>query len=150
MPANDEETRLYGRGWAFPPAFELAEPDHGTAWGDGGVAMASGVKNVEQSLSVLFQTQPGERIMREGYGCDMQSAVFANLGDTTLAVLRTRVLESVARYEPRVQVISVEFEEEPQQVGWLRITVSYRLPGQSGVQRLSGAMDIRDGRGGVF
>ncbi|MFP3507266.1 GPW/gp25 family protein [Burkholderia sp. SIMBA_062] len=135
-----EEDRLYGRGWRFPLTF-LPK---------GGVEMSAGVKNVEQSLKMLFSTQPGERIMRSDYGCDMQSMVFANLSDGTLAALRTRVVESIARYEPRVRVTAVDCEEAPELEGLLRITVSYQLPDQSGARRLSGVVDVRDGRGRGF
>lgn len=88
--------------------------------------------------------------MRSDYGCDMQTMVFANLSDGTLAALRTRVIESVARYEPRARVTAVDCEEDARRSGLLRITVSYQLPEQSGVRRMSGVMDVRDGRGGGF
>ncbi|MDH0342425.1 GPW/gp25 family protein [Chromobacterium haemolyticum] len=141
---QDAESRLYGSGWGFPLTF-VSDGKHPS-----GIKQSSGAENVRQSLSMLFQTQPGERIMREGYGCDMQSMVFANLSEVTQAALRSRVLESVARYEPRAQVLAVDMGEDVRQSGLLQITVSYRLSGQPDVQRLSGALDIGEGMSSFF
>ncbi|MEJ2767207.1 GPW/gp25 family protein [Mycetohabitans sp. B46] len=145
MIIEDTESDMYGQGWAFPPTFKLPEHE-----GDSGVTMSAGVHNVEQSLRVLFQTQLGERIMRSTYGCDLQAAVFASLSEGVLAGLRRRILESVAREEPRAEVVQIDMQQEAHQPGWLGIAVTYRLAGQAQTRRVSGALDLQDGTGGGF
>ncbi|MCF7696563.1 GPW/gp25 family protein [Mycetohabitans sp. B2] len=147
MRIEDTESDVYGQGWAFPPTFTLPDPDDAES---GGVTMSAGAHNVEQSLKVLFQTQPGERIMRSTYGCDLQAAVFGSLSEGVLAGLRRRILESVAREEPRAEVVEIDMQQDAHQPGWLGIEVTYRLAGQAQTRRVSGALDLQDGTGGGF
>lgn len=142
MNNHDRElTRLYGAGWAFPLTFTLQgqNGEHPRS----SVAMSAGADNVAQSLRILFQTQPGERLMRPAYGCDMQSAVFANLSEGTLAALHNQIAESVARHEPRAEEVVITVEEDRAQPGVLRITVRYRLAGQK--QQVTGQLNRMDG-----
>ncbi|CAI1560859.1 MULTISPECIES: GPW/gp25 family protein [Serratia] len=144
MNNHDKElTRLYGAGWEFPLRFNPPSRDSPL---DSTVAMSAGADNVAQSLKVLFQTQPGERIMRPEYGCDMQSAVFANLSEGTLAALRNRIAESVARHEPRAEDVAIVVEEDMSHQGMLCITVRYRLTGRE--QQMTGQLNRLDGMGG--
>ena len=56
------------------------------AWLDsarGRLAMVEGNAAVRQAIQMLLSTAPGERVMRPGYGCDLQRLVFAPNDDTT-------------------------------------------------------------------
>lgn len=144
---NNELTRLYGTGWRFPLTFSLARQltdDNGLTRSS--VAMSAGSDNVAQSLALLFQTQPGERIMRPSYGCDMQSAVFANMSEGTLSSLRNTIAESVARHEPRAENVAISVQEDLARRGTLRISVHYYLAGE--VRQVSGSLDMLDVAGG--
>ncbi|WP_171845261.1 MULTISPECIES: GPW/gp25 family protein [unclassified Burkholderia] len=144
---DNELTRVYGAGWKFPLTFDLQGPSTDQDINErSAVVMSTGADNVAQSLGILFQTQPGERIMRASYGCDMQSMVFENVSEGTLASLHSRISESVARYEPRAEGVTIDMQEDPQQAGSLRITVTYRLAGQT--QQVSGTLNLLDGAGG--
>ncbi len=141
---DNESTQLYGTGWGFPLTFDLKPSGaHAGGLAPSSLVMSSGAANVAQSLTLLFQTLPGERIMRSGYGCDMQSAVFANLSEGTLASLHHQIAESVARYEPRAEGVTVDVREDPTQWGTLRIGVHYRLMGRA--QQVTGQLNVLDG-----
>lgn len=145
---HDEWVRLYGSGWRFPLRFELKpsvseDNDALLSPPPSSVTMSAGERNVAQSLALLFRTQPGERIMRPAYGCDMQSAMFANLSEGTLAALRHRIAESVARHEPRAEEVTIDMLEDQRLRGLLRITVRYRLAGQE--QRVTGQLNMLEG-----
>ncbi|CAJ0994843.1 GPW/gp25 family protein [Serratia marcescens] len=144
MNNHDQELqRLYGAGWAFPLTFTLSQDGKHHGDRDSSVAMSAGADNVAQSLRILFQTQPGERLMRPAYGCDMQSAVFENLSEGTLAALHNQIAESVARHEPRAEDVVITVEEDRASPGVLRITVRYRLAGQK--QQVTGQLNRMDG-----
>jgi len=128
---------VYGRGWAFPPAFSLEE----------GVAMAEADEDVMQSLRILFLTLPGERIMRADYGCDMQAFMFQNIREELIAQISVAVNDSILRYETRADVDSVDVERDDQRRNRLRIQVTYRLRGSEIAQRVEGVLDVGDGRG---
>ncbi len=66
---------IYGRGWAFPPQFSSQT----------GIIMAEGAEHVRQSMKILFLTEPGERIMREDYGCGLNDYLFENISDELIA-----------------------------------------------------------------
>ncbi len=144
---NEELIRLYGAGWRFPLRFEpkpVTDSTDGLA--PSAVVMSAGGDNVAQSLAMLFQTQPGERIMRPGYGCDMQSLMFANLSESMLGALRNRIVESVAHHEPRAEQVEVVLQEDPTLRGRLHIAVKYHLAGQK--QQVTGQLNLLESEGG--
>lgn len=134
-----QEADVYGRGWAFPPDFSV-----------NGVKMVEGGENVRQSMRVLFQTQPGERIMRPDYGCDLQSSMFRNISEDLLADLQMRVTESVLRHEPRAALKSVNVSQAKQSPNTLEVGVEYRLVGSEQIDQLSGLLNIVEGHVGAF
>lgn len=144
---NEELIRLYGSGWRFPLRFEprpVTDATDGLA--PSAVVMSAGGDNVAQSLAMLFQTQPGERIMRPDYGCDMQSLMFANLSESMLGALRHRIVESVARHEPRAEQVDVVLQEDPSLRGLLHVAVRYHLAGQT--QQVTGQLNLLESEGG--
>ncbi|RQV03595.1 phage baseplate protein [Burkholderia cenocepacia] len=143
--AKAEEAEIYGTGWSFPVTFRVQEDPYSSS-----IALTGGAENVRQGVAMLCRTQPGERIMRPMYGCDLESIVFANLTQENLAALRTRVMESITRFEPRAAVLGVDCAENAHRSGQLDVTVRYQLAGQMEVQQLSGAVDVRDGTGSTF
>jgi phage baseplate assembly protein W len=134
---NNNLTQVYGRGWAFPPSF--------TPQGD--VKMAEGQKSVHQSLHILFSTQPGERIMRSNYGCDLQTYMFSSIREELLAQVKTSIGDAMLRYEPRAALDNVRVVQDPQHQNSLQVQVIYRLRGSDIVQQFKGQLDIADGRG---
>ncbi|MGP3144250.1 GPW/gp25 family protein [Serratia bockelmannii] len=148
---HDELTQVFGEGWGFPLRFNLKPTSSNEKPGAASaVVMSAGAGNVAQSLALLFQTQPGERIMRASYGCDFQSAMFANLSDSMLVALRNRIAESVANHEPRAEGVTVDMEALLKPQGMLRVVVTYRLAGLE--QRLQGHVNVLEGveEGGVW
>ncbi|MCF2134584.1 MULTISPECIES: GPW/gp25 family protein [Mycetohabitans] len=136
---SDKTKDIYGRGWCFPITFTKQ-----------GVKMVADQQDIEQSLQILFRTQPGERIMRPHYGCDLQSAVFENISEALFAELRTRIIDSVLQHEPRVIVEDVTFTRASEQPNYLHVQVAYRIRGADSVHRFNGQLDIGNGRAGGF
>ncbi|KVQ00511.1 phage baseplate protein [Burkholderia ubonensis] len=133
---SDRLTQIYGRGWAFPPVFM---PD--------GVKMAEGAEDVGQSLWILFNTQPGERIMRDGFGCDLNQFMFAGIKNSLLSDIERQIENSVLRYEPRAQIIDIKFDATTPSEGHLKIQVNYCLRGSDMQQQLTGQLDMVNGQG---
>ncbi len=63
---------------------------------------------IRQSLLSLLATRPGERIMRPLYGCDLYRLVFSPNDATTAGLAMHYARRAVERWEPRVNVISVD------------------------------------------
>lgn len=133
---SDTLEKVYGRGWAFPPVFSP-----GT-----GVAMVSGSEDVRQSLIILFSTLPGERIMRQDYGCDLNRFMFANINAGLTTEIESQIYDSVLTYEPRAEVTSITIDHSPNALSTLLVQVVYRLRGSDVSQKLTTQLDIGNGR----
>ncbi|KER04802.1 GPW/gp25 family protein [Photorhabdus temperata] len=127
---------IYGRGWKFPPEFSI----------ETGVAMAEGAENVRQSMKILFLTEPGERIMREDYGCGLNDYMFENISDELLSNIQTRIEERVLRYEPRAEITDIQVNQKTGSPNTLHIQVTYSLRGSGISQQLEGILEIGEGR----
>ena len=73
--------RLFGQGMSFPPRV-------GT---DGRLAWSVGEQNVRESIRLILLTQPGERLMREGFGCGLRQFLFEPNTVATRQLIRERL-----------------------------------------------------------
>src|SRR5262249_46651961 len=107
-----------GKGWAFPPAFDLDEKI---------VAMATREDDIRENLYLLLTTIPGERIMLPEYGCLIHQHVFDIMGETLFTHLRGMIEHAVLHFEPRIILENVFFTVADQGEGRLQITLEYRI-----------------------
>ncbi|NHB60938.1 GPW/gp25 family protein [Photorhabdus sp. RW14-46] len=135
---------IYGRGWTFPPQFFVKDNSHPKI--QTGVTMAEGAENVRQSMKILFLTEPGERIMREDYGCGLNDYLFANINDELIAEIKTRIEESVLRYEPRAEITVIQVDQRTDLLNTLHVQVTYALRGSDINQQLEGVLEVNEGR----
>ncbi len=106
-----------GRGWRFP-----IQPDAA-----GRLEYNDGEENIEQSLRILLLTALGERVMRYDFGTKADELVFAPGGERYLRLLETTVQEAVRDWEPRVELLRVEAEAEPQQPHRVNVAIEYEV-----------------------
>jgi Bacteriophage baseplate protein W len=117
---------------------------HGISWpfrlGVTGIAESDGVARVEESMRVILGTQYGQRVMRPSYGSNLMTLVFAPNNSATANLARFYVEESLTRWEPRIEVVSVAAGPDDargvagaviSRSAVLNITVTYRLRGAS-------------------
>lgn len=138
--SNEVLTKIYGRGWAFPPSFNLDE----------GIVMAEGAEDIRQSLRILFSTEPGERIMRNNYGCALYDVMFENINSDLMNDIETRIVDSILRYEPRANLKKVKFQQSSDNRSQLMIDISYCLRGSDIEKKISGVLDINNPYGDRF
>ncbi len=112
------DVSFLGQGWAFPPAFD---PHQRRA------LLVSQVADIEESLRILFATNPGERVMQPGYGCGLQRLVFETLNESTLTEMRSTIEKAVLFFEPRVTLDELDFDVEDTLNGVLRIRLTYTV-----------------------
>jgi phage baseplate assembly protein W len=119
MAAGDDQLEIIGRGWRFPPAF-----DRGIL---GAAMTATAQDEIDQSLSVLFATRPGERIMRAGYGCDLRRFLFRAIDSTTAAEIKDTIATAILNWEPRITVNSIAVDGPDYLDGRLLLSVDYTI-----------------------
>ncbi len=93
----------------------------------GGIAMVSEAASVRQALLILLTTNPGERVMRPEYGCDLRRLVFSPNDATTAGLAIHYVRSAVERWEPRAEVLRVDAAPHPEIPERLDVELEYRV-----------------------
>jgi uncharacterized protein len=93
----------------------------------GEIAIASGERDIEQSIRIILGTMIGERVMRPEFGCRIHELVFAPHNAATEGLAELYIKEALDRWEPRVTVVGVETVSDPVHDGALLIEVKYRV-----------------------
>ncbi|MBQ4766340.1 hypothetical protein F9U42_04230 [Pectobacterium versatile] len=106
-----------GTGWAFPPSFN--GPNHNAV-------MSSDIQDIEQSLTILLSTTPGERPMAPDFGCRINQFVFEELTQTVLTQLESEIRYAILFFESRINVEDVHFLPEPIS-GKLLVQIDYSV-----------------------
>ena len=88
-----------GRGWSFP-----LRPDERSKKLD----YLGGPEKVRQSIQIILDTEPGERIMRPAFGCGLRRFLMKPNTTPTRALIQREVGLSLRAWEPRIEVQSVE------------------------------------------
>ncbi len=115
------EDPFIGRGWSFPPSF-----DKNVA----GVAMSAGIRDIEESLRIIFTTVLGERIMNPLFGCSLDDSVFEVMNTSRISYIESQVRNAIIFHEPRIDADQVTVEPD-QNAGILLIGVAYKVRGSN-------------------
>lgn len=112
----------------------------------GHVAEAEYEEDIRQSIRIIVETAPGERVMRPDFGCGIHELVFAAMDSQTLQRARSTVEDALRQYEARIEVVDVNVEEEPTLTdGRLTIEVDYRVRKTNQVGNLVFPFYFREG-----
>ena len=113
---NGNEKEFLGRGWDFPPAFNKTEKK---------TDMTSGRRDIERSLEILLGTRKGERVMRPGYGCNLDEMVFESFNLSTKTYLADIVETAILYHEPRIEPLEINIDDSFIYEGRLMIEIDY-------------------------
>ncbi len=89
-----------GTGWGFPVMPALA----------GGLDYVAGPDKVAQSIEIILDTDPGERIMRPTFGCGLRRFLMQPNTSATRALIEREVERALAAFEPRITTTQVRVE----------------------------------------
>ena len=112
-----DATDFVGSGVAFPLAVDST----------GRIALLTGNADVERSLRSIILTAPGERVMRPDFGCAIWDLIFDPLNDNTLGLMAQAVRDAAGRWEPRVELESVDVTIANDDRSQVWIDLVYRL-----------------------
>ncbi len=112
------ERNFLGRGWSFPPAFNKSMRR---------VEMLEAEEDIRSSLEVLLSTRLGERIMQPRYGCNLDEMVFESLSTTFKTYLTELIRSAILIHEPRIDLESVEFENDGELEGVVLIVINFTV-----------------------
>jgi uncharacterized protein len=126
-----------GRGWAFP-----IRPG-----ADGRLRLTQQEEAVRNSIFLILSTAPGERLMRTEFGCGIHDLVFQANTAGLRGTVRNRVQESLVRWEPRIDVLEVRVETDPQAAHHLLVRVDYRIRANNALYNLVYPFFLQEGVG---
>lgn len=115
-----------GAGWAFPVHTDAT----------GSIALASGEREVIESIQLILATAPGERPMRPEFGCAIHDLVFSAADAATAGQIAYEVRLSLDRWEPRVEVSDVVVSFDRADRGTLLIEIRYTIRGDNDPRNL--------------
>jgi phage baseplate assembly protein W len=108
---------LIGSGIAFP----LQADQRGV------LALAHGVNDIEQAIGMILGTAPGERPMRPEFGCEVHDVVFDAIDAAMIGKVEQAVNRALGRWEPRIEVTSLDFDLNDVDRGVLTVTINYKV-----------------------
>ena len=107
--------RFLGTGWHFPPAPDPA----------GALDYATGPEKVAESIRIILETEPGERIMRPTFGVGLRRYLMRPNTTATRALIRHDVEQGLAAAEPRIQLTSVTVDPDDDEPSLVLIRIAY-------------------------
>ena len=110
------ETDILGRGFAFPLQTNTL----------GGIKESRHAQKVKESILIILGTQPGERVMRPTFGCNLRSLAFAPNDAATASLARHYVEVALTTWEPRIILNDVRIENDNDN-GRLLAHIDYRI-----------------------
>jgi phage baseplate assembly protein W len=119
--------QLLGRGISFPPRLG---PDGRWAWSEGD-------ENIRDSVRVVLMTDRNERLMLPEFGGNLGPFLFEPNTATTRSLIADRIAQALAAWESRIQVESVQVEEDPQDPRAAVAVISYRLVATESRERIA-------------
>ncbi len=103
-----------GTGLRFP-----IRPDPDT----GALPRVVGMDRIRQSINIILDTEPGERVMLPEFGCGLRRYLMEPNTLTTRTAVATDIGSALRRWEPRVRVTGVEVTagEQPE-LAWIQVS----------------------------
>jgi hypothetical protein len=133
---SPERKEFLGRGWAMPVALDART---------GHVASVEYEEDIRQSILIILETAPGERVMRPNFGCGIHDLVFTSVDSTAIQRIRSEVEETLRRCEARIEVLNVTVDEAATLQGELLVQLEYRVRATNQVGNLVFPFYFREG-----
>ncbi|BDD06430.1 GPW/gp25 family protein [Aureibacter tunicatorum] len=114
----ENEFNFLGVGWKFPPAFD---EEQGTP------ILSKHLTDIKESLHILLNTKPGERVIFTEYGCNLREFNFRNINGPLLEQIRQKIKKAVKRFESRIELDEVNFNTKGVLEGTLLISLEYTV-----------------------
>ena len=110
-------TEIIGSGLAFPLQVDRR----------GGIALARDEQDIDQAIQLILGTAPGERPMRPEFGCGVHDFVFDSIDANTVGRMEEAIREALDRWEPRIQVQTLDFDLSSSDNGLLTIDIGFTV-----------------------
>ena len=122
------EKAFLGRGWSYPPTFFKTQGfEDGKPKEIGKAQMVSAEQDIQESLRILLDTLPGERIMEPTFGCDLRELLFESMDTTFIAYVEDLIATAVILHEARIELNSIQVQHNQEGEGRVDIELVYTV-----------------------
>ena len=108
---------ILGRGISFPPRVGA----------DGRITWSAGEDNIRDAIRVVLGTERNERLRLPEFGAGLRRFLFEPNTAATRHRIEDRIIKSLAAWEPRIAVDSVDVESDPDDAESAIATIQYKL-----------------------
>ncbi|MES2328689.1 MAG: GPW/gp25 family protein [Bacteroidota bacterium] len=114
----NEINSFLGTGWGFPPSFNRFSNT---------VQMVSELQDIEESIRIILETFPGERVMQPEFGCFLKRLVFEKIDASLILQINETIGKALLNFEPRIKFIDCEVLNTDDINGILNIRINFSL-----------------------
>lgn len=93
----------------------------------GDLALKKDVQAVKQSVINILMTSRGEKVFQAEFGGNLRDYLFENYDNITGVAIKSRIINTLLNYEPRVAVIDCVINEEGLDRNALRIKLDLSI-----------------------
>ena len=133
----DPARAFLGVGWSFPVELDAKGSD---------VAVAAYEEDIRQSIRIILETTPGERVMRPDFGSGLKAMLFEPANYTTLALVKQRVEQALVLWEPRIDVREVKVTINAAMRNRIDIDIGYEVRATNTFYNLVYPFYLQEGR----
>ena len=108
---------ILGKGWKFPVCSDLY----------GNISLSNNERNVEESIRIILNTTPGERVMNPDFGCKINDLVFSANSPKTISLAIHYIEEAIVKWEPRVILKKVTGNIDSLNRNLININIDYEI-----------------------
>jgi hypothetical protein len=119
-------SEILGAGVAFPMRVDAR----------GGLAIVRDEEDVVEAIRLIIGTAKGERPMRPEFGCGIHDYVFEAIDAYTIGRIDYEIRVALDRWEPRIDVLDIDFDDEGAGAGRLLIDITFQLRSTNDVRNL--------------
>lgn len=119
--------QILGRGISFPPR----------VGSDGRVAWSEGEVNVREAIRIILMTEQRERLRLPEFGGSLGLFLFEPNTVTTRQLIKDRIGKALARWEPRINVQSIDVDPDPADAQAAIVAITYKLVATQVRERVS-------------
>jgi phage baseplate assembly protein W len=112
---GDGMTEIIGTGLGFPLRVDRT----------GGLALVSGSDDINEAITLILSTAPGERPMRPNFGCGIHDYIFESVDSYVVGRLEREIRIAIDRWEPRIELRQITIDTSNAADGELPIELEY-------------------------
>jgi uncharacterized protein len=106
------------RGWKFPVMIDKST---------GRILMSEDEEDVHESIMIIIKTIRGERVMRKGFGSNVNRYVFEHSDSSTLTLIEEEIMRAIVNWEPRVFNVMVRASNDKENPEKIFVWLNYEV-----------------------